>query len=394
MQVTPPYIHAPGSSAAAWILGSTLLLLLVAVIFVLPEPSLFQQGLVHFFIDLTGALLSYFFFGGFTFRGRVAGFTVAGGGAFVVFVFLAMIDPFASKTAIADFAPHVLRRDATVAIAQEALKVRGLYRGEVNGRPNSATRHAILQFQAENHLPTGGYVDAATIRELTADARELTQSSRSVIGAAASPEPFRGAAAQFPASGVRVNLPPPAVTSASVISNPLRRGAGAASQLEYREATLSVSYGRDEFGNEETRATVSISIRNTGSGIVRVALMPGLSVQLDTGLTFTRLAPETGGVSGVTYCESRSADQCMQEANPMVVLRPKELVTAQIRLAELGPLSQIEGAQRARFSGQLYAQDVDSNAPSIRPIEVDGIELVIVSRAYTVAAASLAPDVP
>jgi peptidoglycan hydrolase-like protein with peptidoglycan-binding domain len=169
------YVHSKGNVVASWVFGSFLLVILLAIIFILPEPSDFQRSLIRFFMALGAAFLSFFFVGGVVLRGNVAGQAIGGGGGFVLFILLQfLVDPFAIKTRVADTAPGVLRPDDTIASAQRVLKSAGYYHGDVNGIADSATREAIKVFQSKKGIQPDGYVGPKTREQLSGPTILLT----------------------------------------------------------------------------------------------------------------------------------------------------------------------------------------------------------------------------
>jgi peptidoglycan hydrolase-like protein with peptidoglycan-binding domain len=60
----------------------------------------------------------------------------------------------------------VVRADQTTSAVQEALKERGFYYGDVNGKKTSDTTAAIRRYQIRNGLQITGEIDAETLRSL------------------------------------------------------------------------------------------------------------------------------------------------------------------------------------------------------------------------------------
>ena len=159
----PTFVHLKGSAIASWIFGSFLLLTLLAIIFLLPEPSDSQRSMIRFLMALGAAFLSFFFVGGVILNGTIAGQTIGGGGGFALFILLQfLVDPFSVKTKVADAAPEVLRKDETIAVAQKMLKEAGYYQGEITGVADSETRAAIKAFQSAEGLVADGYLGPKT----------------------------------------------------------------------------------------------------------------------------------------------------------------------------------------------------------------------------------------
>jgi hypothetical protein len=152
-----------GNARASWILGIAILVLLAIVIFVLPEPTDSQRALIRFFMALAVGMLSYFFVGGVLLQGTVRNQQISSGGGFAMFVLVfAVFDPFASRTAVADAAPDVLREDGRIAQAQEILIENGYLKGSRTGIADSDTRDALRRFQRENGLDEDGYLGRST----------------------------------------------------------------------------------------------------------------------------------------------------------------------------------------------------------------------------------------
>jgi hypothetical protein len=359
--------HAIGSSVAAWVLGSALLLLLTAVVFILPEPSPFQQGVVRFMLALTGALLSYFFCGGLTFRAHKAGIVVAGSSGFVLFIFLlTVINPFDVRTTIANFAPSALPGDKTILQAQEALKIRGLYHGDITGRPDTPTRNAIKQFQAENHLPADGFADAVTFCKLI----NTTEYKVRASGRNELPQDPQVKGPMISEVASNITLPSVPKKGCTIPGS---------AQLSYADAKLELTVIRDGLGSEEAQITLSALIQNNSNESMRLALMSGMSLEFDTGLSFTRPTGDATGVSGISYCDSLSENLCVEESNVMVLLRPKGQLRAEIRFVQKGLASDLDRAQSARFSGRLYTQSIRGDVKSIQRIELDRVDLIYVT---------------
>jgi len=364
LKKSPSFDRAKGSATAAWVLGCTLMLLLVAIVFICPEPSLFQQGVVRVLVALTGALLSYHFAGQLTLTIRPhKSIVVSGSSGFAVFILLlSVINPFDAKTTLANFAPLVLPQDKTIIQVQQALKVRGLYDGDITGRPDSTTRNAIKQFQSVSHLPVDGFADSVTVRKL-ADGSESEVRSSNTYNLLPDPLVKRPLT-----SGV-------ASDSASRSGREMLRRA----QLSYSEAGVEITVVHDGSGSEEMQITFSVRIQNDGNDAVRIALMKGMSLQLDTGLSFTRPVQDVAGVSGISYCDSASEIVCMKESKAMALLRPNGTLRVQIRFLEPGQASMLDAARSGRFSGRLYTQTNIRGTKSIQPIELDEVDLLYVT---------------
>lgn len=88
-------VFQKGSPAASWVFGSFLLLTLVTIFFVVPNPTDFQRGLARFFLALTSGLFAFFFVGGVVLSGGWKGITIGAAGGFALFVALQFwFDPF------------------------------------------------------------------------------------------------------------------------------------------------------------------------------------------------------------------------------------------------------------------------------------------------------------
>jgi peptidoglycan hydrolase-like protein with peptidoglycan-binding domain len=164
-----------GNVIASAIAGGAILLFLAVVIFVMPEPTDFQRGVLRFFIAIAGALLATFFLGGVVLQGNLAGSKVGAGGGFALFILIQFVfDPLKIQTIAADTAPQLVPPRQDVKQAQEALSIAGAYGGAVDGIPGSATRSAIKKFQAERGLPATGYVDPETEKAFQEAAKQTS----------------------------------------------------------------------------------------------------------------------------------------------------------------------------------------------------------------------------
>lgn len=93
--------YQSSSTAASWIFGSILLLFLILIVFLLPNPTSFQKDTIRFLMALTGALFSIFFVGGVLLKGSLGGLAVSATGGFVLFILLQfMYDPFKERPII------------------------------------------------------------------------------------------------------------------------------------------------------------------------------------------------------------------------------------------------------------------------------------------------------
>lgn len=144
-------------------LGTSLVIFLMAIVFLLPNPSDFQRSVIRLFMALGVMFLSYFAVGWVVLKGTLRGQVISASGGFVLFILTQFIfDPFTLRTKLADVAPAIVPADATVESAQRALKVLGYYNGNVNGIDDSATRDAIRRFQKDRGLKADGYIGPET----------------------------------------------------------------------------------------------------------------------------------------------------------------------------------------------------------------------------------------
>jgi len=155
------------NTVASWIFGGAVLAVIVAVVFVLPEPTEAQRVLIRFLMALSAAFLSYFFLGRVLLKGKVFGQAIGGSGGFALFIIIQFFaDPYSARTIVADVAPALLPKDESVAAAQTALKDAGLYDGTVTGVADTKTREAIKTWQTRNKVRADGYVAGLTRRQL------------------------------------------------------------------------------------------------------------------------------------------------------------------------------------------------------------------------------------
>lgn len=154
-----------GNVAASAIAGGAILVFLAIVVFIMPEPTAFQRGVLRFFIAVGAAMLSTFFLGGVALQGSLAGSKVGAGGGFALFILIQFVfDPLKIQTVVADAAPGIVPPRQEVKLAQEVLSRSGAYDGEVDGIPGASTRRAIKEFQIDRGLPATGYVDPETVK--------------------------------------------------------------------------------------------------------------------------------------------------------------------------------------------------------------------------------------
>lgn len=155
------------NTIASWIFGGIVLAVIVAVVFVLPEPTQAQRVVIRFLMALAAAFLSYFFLGRVLLKGKLFGQAIGGSGGFALFIVIQFFaDPYSARTMVADVAPDLLPQDESVAAAQTALKEEGLYNGSVTGVADTKTREAIKVWQSRNELRADGFVSGVTRRKL------------------------------------------------------------------------------------------------------------------------------------------------------------------------------------------------------------------------------------
>src|SRR5262245_12071212 len=137
-------VERSGSAVASWVLGGILLAVLVAIVFIIPEPTEFQRGVTRFFMALTAGCFAYFFVGGVVLKGTVGGQRIGATGGFVLFLLIQfVVEPFNLRTAVADAVPSLAPADPDIAMAQRTLAQRGLYSGPISGKANTQTREGI-----------------------------------------------------------------------------------------------------------------------------------------------------------------------------------------------------------------------------------------------------------
>ena len=173
-----------GNVIASAITGGAILLFLAVIVFVMPEPTGFQRGVLRFFIAVAAAMLATFFLGGVVLQGSLAGSRVGAGGGFALFILIQFVfDPLKIQTVAADTAPQLVPPRQEVKMAQEALSKAGAYSGAIDGIPGAATRSAIKKFQAEQGLEATGYVDAATDKAFKNAAKQTSTFEGSEVSA-------------------------------------------------------------------------------------------------------------------------------------------------------------------------------------------------------------------
>jgi hypothetical protein len=161
-----------GSATASWVFGGVLLVILVAILFLIPEPKGPQMGIIRFFMALAAGFLAYFFVGGVVLKGSVVGNKIAATGGFVFFVLIMfVVNPFNVETVVADVSPSILPTDEAIAQAQQKLAKDGFYAGPITGKADSRTREAVREYQKSKNLTTvDGYLDDATRTSLGVEA--------------------------------------------------------------------------------------------------------------------------------------------------------------------------------------------------------------------------------
>lgn len=88
-------VYQKGSQPASWVFGSIILLVLIVMFFLVPNPTEFQRGLARFFVALSAGFLAFFLVGGVLLSGGWGGITIGAAGGFAVFVGIQFFfDPF------------------------------------------------------------------------------------------------------------------------------------------------------------------------------------------------------------------------------------------------------------------------------------------------------------
>lgn len=88
-----------GSPLVSTVLLAVTLSTLLSMIWLLPEPTLFQRQLARAVLSICLASLAIFVMGGVILRGTVSGFTIsAGGGMAILVIFMWLYDPFPTPT--------------------------------------------------------------------------------------------------------------------------------------------------------------------------------------------------------------------------------------------------------------------------------------------------------
>jgi hypothetical protein len=102
-QPKEPVLASGHSAAASWIFGAVLLIFLIVIVFLIPNASDTQKGIIRFLMALAAALFAFFFVGGVLLRGTVKGLFISATGGFVLFVLIQFVfDPFKLSSASKD----------------------------------------------------------------------------------------------------------------------------------------------------------------------------------------------------------------------------------------------------------------------------------------------------
>jgi putative peptidoglycan binding protein/glycosyl hydrolase family 46 len=180
-----------GNVIASALTGGAILAFLAAAVFVMPEPSDFQRGVMRFFIAISAALLATFFLGGVVLQGNLAGSRVGAGGGFALFILIQFVfDPLKIQAVTADAAPKIVPPREEVRKAQETLAQLGMYNGAADGIPGTATRLAIRRFQTDLGLQATGYVDPSTEQAFTKAAAQTSKFEGEKIAATSEQRAF------------------------------------------------------------------------------------------------------------------------------------------------------------------------------------------------------------
>ena len=159
----PAVRHNPGNARAAVIFGGALLVVLLVLCVVIPNPSDSQCNILRFAMALDAAFLSYFFLGGISLSGKYGRNAVKATGGFVLFLLIQFVfDPFELQAAVADNAPGLIPPSEDVRRAQIHLRQSGAYSGPINGRLTTRTRAALKQIQVNNNIKPSGRLNTQT----------------------------------------------------------------------------------------------------------------------------------------------------------------------------------------------------------------------------------------
>ena len=188
-----------GNVLASAIVGGAILAFLGAVVFLLPDASATQRGLLRFFIAVGAALLATFFLGGVVLHGTIYGNSVGASGGFVLFFLIQfVVNPWEAQATVADRVPTAVAASDKIKEAQTCLKALGMYSATPDGIPGTATRAAIAIFQKQAGMSPTGFVDDETLLRLrdSAQTRGATQRIEPELatGPRLTPAPVRGQA--------------------------------------------------------------------------------------------------------------------------------------------------------------------------------------------------------
>ena len=156
--------HRAGNVVASAVIGCIVLVFLAAVVFLLPDATVTQRGLLRFFVALSAGLLATFFLGGVVLHGSIHGNSVGASGGFVLFILVQfVVNPWDAQAAVADRVPEAMTPSRDIRDAQSCLRAIGMYTGPANGLPNTQTRASIAGFQNEVQIPATGFLDGKTL---------------------------------------------------------------------------------------------------------------------------------------------------------------------------------------------------------------------------------------
>lgn len=154
---------------AAWIFGTLLVLYLMVVALLLPEPAPFQEQVLRLLMASLAGFFSYFFLGAIVLKGRVdsIGKTITATGGFALF---SLVYFFPSVTVLRSWAgevmPSAIRRDPALQQVQAALSQSGLLSARPTGVRNWASTNALRDFQQQKGLPATGLLSPETLRSI------------------------------------------------------------------------------------------------------------------------------------------------------------------------------------------------------------------------------------
>ncbi len=162
---------------AAWVFGGLLLLFLLAIFFVIPEPTTMQWRILCFVLATLSGFLSHFWGGRISLKGKVIGSKVTAAGSVAIFLvvlitFTNMPESFiAARTWAAEHAPSIVPADGNVAEMQRHLSELGYRTGPINGIRDAATTDGVKRIQTEHGIPPSGMINSQTIDIIRAPAR-------------------------------------------------------------------------------------------------------------------------------------------------------------------------------------------------------------------------------